>query len=51
MNFADNNYLEYFFPFNKYFDFEELKNEDKINILQNFPVIRKYGCYSIKNEF
>ena len=49
--FADNNYLEYFFPFNNYLDLEKLKYESKINVLGNFPIVRKHGCYSIKNEY
>ena len=43
--------MEYFFPFNDYLDFKKLKYEDKINVLQNLPIIIKYGCYSIKNEY
>ena len=43
--------MEYFFPFNDYSGFEKLNYEEKMNVLQNFPIIRKFGCYSIKNEY
>ena len=47
------NFLEESYVFNDeyYIEFNNLKYEDKINKLKNFPILETYGCYSLEHDY